>query len=580
MPNCNKFAQNRLVFVVVIAFGCVFFACPAKYCAASSDDPGAQASRFMNDIERGREELEKKELKAPQIEVETPKEMPVQEGISFVLKEVVITGATLFTDEQLRPFYQGYLDREVTFADLENITKNIKAKYIDKGYATTVVYLPEQDISGGKVEIRVLEGRLGEVIIEGNKHFSWSLIRTYIHTRDGEILNLAYLQKDLLRLNKNPDLEVKTVITQGAQAGTTNIVLKVQERFPHHLSAMTDKQGSRLIGFYRGATSFRSTNLFGNNDNFYTNVLVSKSSVGTYESYIIPLDTYGAKAGLDVTTYRMRLLKDFEPLNIKGYTEIFTPHIIKELYLSERFQADVELGMEIKSIRKKIGGRKSSDDQLRLPYISFDMSRTDSFMGGGQTTFTPRFTVSLEDAFGASSNDHPSASRNGTGGAFGKYELVLRRTQKMPYGSYLSIRSQFQDASDSLPSSEQLQLGGVYSVRGYPEGDYMADRGASLSLDWVFPVYFIPEDFTLFAMDTPLRDQIKWLLIMDAGYGNLKETLPGEKSSKFLMGLGAGLHYNLHKNLFLRMEWAVPVGDEPAVGMGPSTFNMLFQYEI
>jgi hemolysin activation/secretion protein len=67
---------------------------------------------------------------------------------------------------------------------------------------------------------------------------------------------------------------------------------------------------------------------------------------------------------------------------------------------------------------------------------------------------------------------------------------------------------------------------------------------------------------------------------MDMGGGELKKFGPGERQTKFLMGLGGGLRVQINSNLFLRLEWAERVGDRPGQGRGPSNFHIAFQCEI
>jgi hypothetical protein len=56
-------------------------------------------------------------------------------------------------------------------------------------------------------------------------------------------------------------------------------------------------------------------------------------------------------------------------------------------------------------------------------------------------------------------------------------------------------------------------------------------------------------------------------------------TLPGERENKFLMGLGGGFRVHIYDKVFLKFEWAAPVGDKPTGGSGPATFNLTFQGE-
>ena len=203
-------------------------------------------------------------------------------------------------------------------------------------------------------------------------------------------------------------------------------------------------------------------------------------------------------------------------------------------------------------------------------------SKTDP---SGQSTFSPKFDFGTSGFLGASPYDHAKASRPGTGGFFFKYEQSLNRLQKMFLDSYMYIRSQFQIASQPLAPSEQLQLGGAESIRGYPEGDYLADTGAFVNFDWTFPMYIIPKSWKLPGQDTPLRYQIEPVFFVDVGGGTLNKTLPGERNSKFLAAVGGGLRVKF-KYFSLRLDWAGSIGDKPTSGSGPSTFYFTFQSEI
>ena len=114
---------------------------------------------------------------------EKKKEAPQAPGASFVLNEIKITGTTLFRQEDFLPIYQKYIGKEVTFKEVNDIADQIKTKYKEKGFLTTNVYLPEQQILGGVIEIRVVEGKMGRLIIEGNKWFTKNIIEKYFHTK-------------------------------------------------------------------------------------------------------------------------------------------------------------------------------------------------------------------------------------------------------------------------------------------------------------------------------------------------------------------------------------------------------------
>jgi len=539
-------------------------------------ESGAQAQRYKEDVEKEKARLQYKKPKAPKIEVEKEKPKPPSAGPSFVLKGVNVTGSTVFKPQDFQPIYQSYLNKKVTFEDMDAISKKIEGKYKGKGYFTTTVYIPQQEIKDGIIEIRIAEGKMGKLEVEGNKWFSADFISKFIHVKKNEVLNIKTLARDILRLNKNPDLEVKAVLSQGKEPLSSDIALKVEGKLPWHLGLLQDNRGSRLTGKYRSMLYLRSTNVSGRGDSIFINSLYSGNTLGETVSYNIPIGTYGTKFGLDATYFKMKLGKEYKSYDITGTSQIYSPYFSWELALSEVFEAYTSLGMDIKSIKKKMAGDTTANDQLRTPYFAFNFSKIDS---GGQTTFAPKFNFGTSGFLGASHRNHPTSSRAGTGGFFFKYEQSLNRMQKMFLNSYVSIRTQLQVASHTLASSEQFQLGGADSVRGYPEGDYLADTGGVLNFDWFFPFYAIPKNWKLKGQETPLRNQIEPVIFVDVGGGELKKVLPGEKKDKFLSGVGGGLR--LHFKFFsLRLDWAKAIGNKQTSGSGPSTFYFSFQSEL
>jgi hemolysin activation/secretion protein len=571
----------KFIYKYTLVFLIFYFLFPGKRIWADDpppgQEPGAQVQRVQEESQKRKKQLEKAVIKMPPIQQEKEQGALQGAGVVFVLKEVNITGMTLFKPQDLFFAYKVYLGQTVTAKEINAVIDRIREAYQKKGYLTTIVRLPEQKIQNGKLEIRVFEGRMGDLKIEGNKSVSRGLFEGYFHVKKNELLNFKTMQRDLLRLGQNSILAVRAIISTGRQPQTSDVTLKIEEKRPDHLGISFDDQGTRLTGKYRESVWWGDANITGRLDSLYVYTIFSSLSSGKMISYETPIGTYGTKFGMSFLDFDMKVGKEFKSLDITGHSQIFDPHFSWEMALREDFQASVQSGIEIKSIKKKTLGTTTSDDQLRLPYIGFYFTKTDPWQG--RTEFNPRFTFGTSNFLGASSENHPSASRAKTGGGFFKYDQGLNRTQRMPVGT-LSIRSHFQAASHTLTSSEQLQLGGADSIRGYPEGDYLADDGGFVNLDWYFPAYFIPEGWKMPKSGKSLRSRIEPVVFFDAGGGRLKKTLPGEKRVKTLMGIGGGLRLHLTDHIYLRLDWARDIGEKPTAGSGNSTFSLTLQCQI
>ncbi len=560
------------IFVVGIILICIFFKDAQADTTFIPDGQGleAQAERFRQEYSVEKRTQDKEKTK-PSVEFKD-KEEEVAPGVSFVLKEIHLTGTTIFDPSKLNFTWNPYLEKKVNFKDINVIVRMIKRVYKDLGYLTTTAYLPPQDVKNGVVEIRVVEGKRGNLNVEGNKWFSTSSIAKYFHTFRGQSLDTGEIEKDVMRLNDNRDLNVNAILSPGKQPEIVDVTLKVKESYPHHVSVSTDNQGTRLTGRYRRSVIFNSSNLTGRHDNLSVNATFSTFSSGEYVSYQTPLGINGTKVGVDLGYFEARLGEEFRASDITTTTKFYTPHVSWELYLSQQTQVNLRSGIKIKDIRKRERTAKITDERLRVPFVGIDVVKSDKW---GQTTFSPEVNMGTEKFLGSSFHNNPLASRVGAGGYFLKYAQYLSRTQRMPLGSYLQIRSQLQTASRTLPSSEQLQLGGMNSVRGYPSGDYLADIGANMNTEWVFPSYFIPSSWKI--MDTSVRSQVEPFVFFDMGGGKLIKASNGERRSKFLSSIGGGIKIHLKDNLYLKLEWGLPVGDKRIRGTGPSTFDVSFQ---
>jgi len=537
---------------------------------------GVQAQRFKEESLLKKESFEQKIPRAVEMAAPEKPSGTMAESVSFVLQDIVISGSTTFEAWDLKPEYASYLGKKITFKELNLIVGKIEARYKAKGYLTTIAFLPKQSIKDGVVEIQVAEGNMGNLIIEGDKRAlaMKDLVEKYFHTLKYDLFNINTLQRDLLRLNQNSDMQFSSTLAPGKTPQTTDVILKVKSSNPYHGGFRFDNQGSRSTGKLRESCYFHSSNVSGHFDSFFANIISSTNTLGESFSYTLPMGTYGTKFGIDITHFKMKIGKEFKPYHIRGETQIYTPHVSWELALKEDFQATFETGLDIKSITQETNYNKSSDDQLRIPYFELNLMKSDPY---GQTTFNPKVSFGTSSWWGSSVADHSSASRLGSGGTFVKYLQSLGRVEKMPFESYLSVRSQFQASSQTLPSSEQFQIGGANSVRGYPEGDYVADWGGNLSADWVMPMYLIPKEWKLLRTDMPLRNFIEPVLFFDIGGGSIEKTMPGERKYKFLMGTGFGLRLQYSNDVSLKLDYGFPVGNKPTSGVGPANLYVTLQ---
>ena len=102
-----------------------------------------------------------------------------------------------------------------------------------------------------------MEGKVGQVNVEGNRWTKTSHIKRRLDLNEDDLFNIQKLEDNVLIYNRyNDGIALKGDLNAGQKEGTTDIDIKVQEKAPYHVIAVSDNSGRDTIGKYRaGALS-------------------------------------------------------------------------------------------------------------------------------------------------------------------------------------------------------------------------------------------------------------------------------------------------------------------------------------
>src|SRR6185436_8217343 len=143
---------------------------------------------------------------SPGVDVEAPARPALQPApsVRFVLTEFRISGVSVFPAAELQALVREYIGREVGIAELGDAIGRITGFYSDRGYPLATAYLPAQDITGGVVEILVLEGRYGSIHLHNRARVDDSVAARYVETLQGQVVDGATLERRILLLQELP----------------------------------------------------------------------------------------------------------------------------------------------------------------------------------------------------------------------------------------------------------------------------------------------------------------------------------------------------------------------------------------
>ncbi len=459
-------------------------------------------------------------------------------GPSFQLNRIVTNRSAILSPAAIARALAPFEHRRVHFADLESAVAALNQLYQQRGILTARAVLPRQTVHNGIVRIQLIEARLGQVRVLGAKQTPSSFYLRRLQARPGELLRLPRLRKDLILLNTSNDVAVRALLRPGRRFGTTDLVLEVAEPPSFALEPSFDNVGRASIGLQRLGMGARFESLLGDRDPLS---LSSSWATGTFSQsldYSVPLTVAGTRLdmGGDFSGIRIRS-GQLQTLGITGNSLDYHMGLTQPLLAREGLVVNGTAQLQItRSLTR------SNQFQLSRDLVQ------DVALGGNLQWFDANGVWIANDTltFGASS----LAGSHG----FGKESLSLARQQRLwpDWTEILRFSGQTRwfSGAQGLPLVEQFQLGGLSSVRGYPEGWQIANTGYALTTELDYPLP-LRQFFFGGAFSRGLHGAVF------ADHGGIFG-LPGATRDLYLTSAGLGIVFS-SPYLDGRLDWAAPL---------------------
>ncbi|MBI4227020.1 MAG: ShlB/FhaC/HecB family hemolysin secretion/activation protein [Candidatus Omnitrophica bacterium] len=521
--------------------------------AETSASPRTEAGPEEQRFRRRATPQEPQESVVPSIEDRTsaPEAPPVPAGPAFLVRTVRLEGRPLIPEGAFRAIAAPYEGRALTFADLQQLTQALTHWLRRRGYVTSRVSLPPQDVTDGVVTLRLLDGLVGAIRVEGATHSRPTTLRARMQSRPGALLNYPRLQGDLARLNATPDRRVAAVLMPGEAPGTTDVVLNVDEQSPIHAGLFAHNAGARLSGRFRHGLILGHHNLTGHDDQLVVRTERSPRTgfLGTTASYLIPLGASGRTVGLDASHADVQLGMQFRPSPIEGRATVLGLTWSEPIIQRPSWEAEWNVGIDGKRIRSREGGGDRGKDDLRVLRTGPNWLGHDPH---GRGMLTTELGIGFSRFLGSSRKEDPAASRTQTGGQFVRLTVAGGRLQRLWGQFQLLARGAWQWTDDRLPPAEMLQIGGAETVRGYPQGEFLGDYGYVGTVEVRAPLPWGHR-----------RGAPTWSLagFYDGGAAFLRKPLQTEEAQRRLQGVGVGLRWTWSPSTSAVLDLALPVGD-------------------
>lgn len=412
--------------------------------------------------------------------------------IRVFVREITVVGNTVFPAQDLTALTAPYTNRELTTEDLEALRIAVTRYYIDKGYVNSGAVIPDQQVTDGVIELRIIEGELTRVEVEGNKRLSPDYIADRLSLDTTQPVNLHAIQHRLQLLQQDVHIErLNAELRPGVQPGESILRVRVAEEVPYSVVFGFNNYQSPTVGAERGLVSVAHTNLTGFGDTFaFTYGHSDGVSPQIDAGYTLPLTARDTTITLRYRRNDFLVVEaPFEPLDVESESNIYGVTLRHPFFRSlnqefafaltgERLDNKTFLLDERFSFSPGARRGKSVVSALRLSLEWTE--RTPQQIIATRS----RFSVGI-DALDATNN----SSRLPDGQFFawlGQFQWA-RRFDSL-WGLQTLVRLDLQLTPDPLLPLEQIAVGGRYSVRGYRENQLVRDNGFVAAFETGIPL--------------------------------------------------------------------------------------------
>ena len=251
------------------------------------------------DQSRAQEAARQERMHQERTEVDTPalpsSSLPADENVRFPIAKVVLendSGKFYF----LRHISRDYEGRELSLKDINEVVGKMNRELMERGFSTSRVVIPEQNLSSGDLHLVLQIGRIHAVrFAEGS-----DTLYTYnlFPFREGDVLNVRDIEQGLEQAKRLPSQDITVKLLPAQEPQMTDILLTVTRGKNVYGTISVDNSGLEDTGKLQLYGSVGVDQIFQRNDILRVGMNLdgaqdgyAKGTRGHNISYTIP---YGA----------------------------------------------------------------------------------------------------------------------------------------------------------------------------------------------------------------------------------------------------------------------------------------------
>lgn len=362
---------------------------------------------------------------------------------------------------------KAYQDSCLSATRVNALLGELNRWYQVAGWITTRVYISEQKLSSGDLQLRVVPGRIEQYQI--NQNAADARISHAFPSQDG-LLNLRDLEQGLENINRLPSQQGKFQLFPGQETGSSKVLVNVDEKPRVRLSEMVDNSGTSALGKWKSTTEIAVDNLSQNNDQLavgYIRNLDQGTMNAVFQggtlNYLIPLGYHLFSATASLIDSRFTLPGINQTYELKSRSAKLGMAYEYVYHRDQQSKQSLISGMDITRQKTHILDIEIESQTRRLS-VAYMGAKGKHYQGNNVYEWMLRLEQGLE-AFNAQ-----ETIPDGSNPQYRLAKLRLNGTWPVQDGKAI-VRSAFQVqvAPSNIPTLAQMYVGGRYDVRGFKD---------------------------------------------------------------------------------------------------------------
>ncbi|MBV6626261.1 MAG: ShlB/FhaC/HecB family hemolysin secretion/activation protein [Rivularia sp. (in: Bacteria)] len=470
------------------------------------------------------------------------------------VNQIKITGSSIFDSKDFEPIIREVQGKSVTLAELRKVADAITQLYLQRDYITSRAILVNQKITDGIVTIRVIEGSLEKIEIQGNQRLRKNYLRSRLANAGKKPLSNKILEEQLRLLQFDANIEnIEASLRAGSDFGKSILTVRVTESKPFTIGLGVDNYSPPSVGSERLRINTIYRNLLGIGDEIAASYYRSTrggSNIFDF-SYQVPLNPKNGSLQLRTVINNNKVVQPpFDAFDIRGESQLYDISYRQPLIRTPREEFALSLGFSLQNGQTftfagatPFGFGPDAEGNSRTRVIKFaqDYVRRD-VKGAWQI----RSLLSLGTGwFDATINSNPVPDAR-----FFSWLGQLQRVQRLNKNNLLITQLDLQLTPNGLLPSQQFVIGGGQSIRGYRQNLRAGDNGVRFSI----------EDRITVATDASGNPSLQVAPFFDAGVvWNVDDNPNLQPKQTFLAGAGIGILWQPVPKLNLKLDYGLPL---------------------